>query len=248
MPFKLLWLLPLFWAPRAVPQSDGLPAKETLYYTIEWRLITAGKARMDWTAPARPGSGWQVNLHLESVGLVSKLYKVDDNYGAILNDGLCAQSAQSTTREGSRQRETKIAFDYETHKASYVERDRVKNTTVLAKEIEIAACVHDVTGSLYFVRTLTLDPGQSVMVPVSDGKKSVMAKVEAQQREDVKTPAGSFKTVRYEAYLFNNVLYRRSAHLYVWFTDDRRKLPVQIRVRMPFTIGTITLQLEKRVE
>jgi hypothetical protein len=41
------------------------------------------------------------------------------------------------------------------------------------------------------------------------------------------------------------VLYRRPAHLYVWLTDDRRKLPVQIRVRMPITIGTITLQLEK---
>jgi hypothetical protein len=52
--------------------------------------------------------------------------------------------------------------------------------------------------------------------------------------------------VRYEIHLFNNVLYRRRAYLYVWLTDDRRRLPVQIRVRMQFTIGTITLQLEKR--
>jgi len=41
------------------------------------------------------------------------------------------------------------------------------------------------------------------------------------------------------------VLYKRSAHLYVWLSDDARKLPVQIRVRMQFTIGTITLQLAK---
>jgi hypothetical protein len=31
----------------------------------------------------------------------------------------------------------------------------------------------------------------------------------------------------------------------VWVSDDRRKLPVQIRVRMTFTIGTITLLMEK---
>jgi hypothetical protein len=40
-------------------------------------------------------------------------------------------------------------------------------------------------------------------------------------------------------------LYKRPAHLEIWLSDDRRRLPVQIRVRMPFTIGTITLQLEK---
>jgi hypothetical protein len=72
-----------------------------------------------------------------------------------------------------------------------------------------------------------------------------MAKVEAQQREDVKTPLGTFKTVRYEIYLFNGALYQRSAHLNIWMTDDRRRLPVQIRVRMTFTIGTITLTLDK---
>ena len=100
-------------------------------------------------------------------------------------------------------------------------------------------------GGLYFLRTLNLEPKQSTEVPVSDGKKSVMAKVEAQQREEVKTPDGVFKTVRYELYLFNDVLYRRSGHLTIWLSDDRRKLPVQIRVRLQFTIGTITLLLAK---
>jgi len=116
---------------------------------------------------------------------------------------------------------------------------------LLAQDIEIPPCVHDVAGGLYFLRTLNLEPGHSVNVAVSDGKKSVMAKVEAQQREDVKTPEGVFHTIRYEAYLFDNVLYRRPAHLNIWLTDDRRKLPVEIRVRMQFAIGTIALLLEK---
>jgi hypothetical protein len=105
--------------------------------------------------------------------------------------------------------------------------------------------VQDVVGGLFFIRTLNLEPGQSAQIPVTDGKKSVMVKVEAQAREDVKTPAGTFKTMRYEVYLFNNVLYKRSAHVNLWISDDRRRLPVQIRVRMTFTIGTINLQLEK---
>ena len=238
-------LVALVCAPLAIPQSSTLPSKETLYYNLEWRLITAGKARVELMARPQPRAGWQVTLHLESVGLVSKLFRVEDDYTALLNPSLCAESAQMTTHEGNRQRETKITFDAENKKASYLERDRIKNSTVLSHEIDIPACVHDVIGGLYFLRTLNLEPNQSTEVPVSDGKKSVMARVEAQQREDVKTPDGVFKTVRYELYLFNDVLYRRSGHLTVWLSDDRRKLPVQIRVRLQFTIGTITLQLAK---
>ena len=229
---------PLLWT-----QSASLPSKEVLSYNIEWRLVTAGKAQLEWAATPQPHAGYQVNVHVESVGLVSKLFKVEDDYRATLGPSVCVQSSELTSHEGNRRRDTRITFDSETRKASYLERDIAKNSVLNSREIDIPECVHDVVGGIYFLRTLNLEPGQSTEVPVSDGKKSAMAKVEAQQREDVKTPAGTFKTVRYEIYLFDNVLYRRSAHLNVWLTDDRRRLPVQIRVRMQFTIGTITLQL-----
>jgi hypothetical protein len=242
---RLLPLLVLFAAsPLAKSQGPTLPARESLSYNIEWRLISAGKARLDWTSLG-PRAGWEAKLHVESSGMVSKLFKVDDEYTATLNQALCVQSSQLITREGKRQRDTRATFDPDSKKAAYLERDRVKNTT-LSEEIEIPACVHDVVGGLYFLRTLSLEPGQAVQVPVSDGKKAVIARVEAQQREDVKTPAGTFKTIRYELFLFNNVLYRRFGHLYVWMTDDSRKLPVQIRVRLQFAIGTITLLLDKQ--
>jgi hypothetical protein len=230
-------------SPSANPPGADLPSRETLYYAVEWRLITAGRAKIEWHR--QPNAGWQANLRLESTGLVSKLYKVEDDYSANLNASLCADSVQMTSHEGNRERDTRITFEGAAHRAAYLERDRLKNATLQQHEIEIPACVHDVLGGLMFLRTLNLEPGQSTMVPVSDGKRSVMAKVEAQLREDIRTPEGVFHTIRYEAYLFDNVLYRRPAHLHVWLTDDRRKLPVQVRVRMQITIGTITLQLQK---
>jgi hypothetical protein len=53
------------------------------------------------------------------------------------------------------------------------------------------------------------------------------------------------KTIRYEAFLFDNILFRRSGHLHIWLTDDERRLPVQLQVKMNVAIGTITLRLEK---
>jgi hypothetical protein len=236
-------LLPLLLVPPVFAQSGALAGHEHLEYNVEWRLITAGRATVDWNGDAR--NGWQVGLRIESIGLVSKLFKVEDSYTARLDGGLCAQSLHLTSHEGNRERETRVTFDAESRRASYLERDRLKNTVVLATETPIPACVHDVIGGLFYLRTLNIEPGQSTQIAVSDGKRSVMGKVEAQQREDVKTPDGTFHTTRYEVFLFNGVLYKRSAHLLIWLTDDRRKLPVQLRVRMQFTIGTITLQLAK---
>jgi hypothetical protein len=242
MRLRPLWL---FLVPVSLVSQQGftLPPKETLIYDIEWRLFNAGKAKVQLQQEQR--DGYQVNLHVESTGFVSKLFKVEDEYSANLSTSLCAESIQMTTHEGNRERETKIAFDANSKHASYLERDRTKNAVVAQHEIDIPSCVHDIVGGLFFIRTLNLEPGQSTMIPVTDGKKSVMAKMEAQAKEDVKTPEGTFHTIRYEAYLFNNVLYRRAAHLNVWLTDDRRRLPVQLRVRMTFTVGTITLLLEK---
>jgi Protein of unknown function (DUF3108) len=241
-----VWMtLFLCFAP-VVAAPVALPMREDLHYTVEWRLVTAGKAHLVWSATAHDADpGWQADLHLESSGLVSKLFKVQNDYISNLESDLCAAGSYLKAEEGKRRKETRVTYDRAARKAEYLEKDLDKNTVVTAEEIDIPPCVHDVLGGLYLLRTLNLQPGQNTQVAVSDGKKSVMARVEAQQREEIKTPSGAYKTIRYEAFLFNNVLYRRYGHLYVWLTDDNRKLPVQIRVRLQFAIGTITLQLEK---
>jgi len=93
--------------------------------------------------------------------------------------------------------------------------------------------------------SMTIDPGQSAQIPMSDGRRSSPVKIEAQEREDVKTAAGAFKTIRYEAFLMNGVIYTRKGKTEIWLTDDARHLPVQIRLRMNFPVGSVTLQLQK---
>ena len=70
--------------------------------------------------------------------------------------------------------------------------------------------------------------------------------MEAQEREEVATPAGTFKTIRYEANLMNNVVYMRQGRVFIWVTDDAARIPVQFRLRLAFPVGAVTLQLEKR--
>jgi len=241
--------LALFAIPSLLPQAKppvaqptAFPSAETLSYGIEWRLINAGYARLSLT-PKK--SGWESKLHLESGGLVSKLYKLDYNYSSEMEDQFCTGSTDLNAIERSRHRETKVTYDHVRNKANYVERDLLKNSISKTSEIDIPACVSDVIAGLYKVRTLKLEPGQSTQVQLSDGKKSVSVRLDAQQREQIKTAAGTFNTIRYEAYVFNGVLFSRKAELQVWITDDARRLPVQIRARMSFPIGSITFELQK---
>lgn len=216
---------------------------EVFQYGIEWRLVRAGMAQLSRTP--RPGAGWATDLHLESAGLVSKLYKVNDDYRSLFDSAFCTSNIHLSAHEGSRRRDTTVVFNSETKKSHYLEKDLVKNNIVLEKELDTAECVQDVLAALVRLRAQSMKPGQSVQFPISDGKKMVSGKIDAQEKEKVKTPAGEYQTLRYEAHLFNDVLFRRKARLYVWLTDDDRKLPVQIRVRLGFPIGTITFQLEK---
>jgi len=235
-----LLVLALMLAPSQSRQAA--PGGESYQYKAEWRFIHAGDVKLSRT---RSGNGWQARLQLQSAGLVSLLYRVDDLYLAQFGENLCATGSTLTAREGSRQRETRITYDPERRKAGYVERDLRRNTNIDTHEIDVPACVHEIVGGLYRLRSLRLPVGKSAEIPITDGKKSVSARVEAQQQESVETPAGRFKTIRYEAFLFNDVLYRRSGRLFIWLTDDERRAPVQIRARLQFPIGTITLQLVK---
>lgn len=237
-------ILALLLLPSQSRQANtpGVTGSESLQYAVEWRLVRAGTVRLEIKDS---GGGREARLQVRSTGLVSMLFPLDDLYTAQLGKELCAVGTVLTTKEGSRSRETKVTYDSQRRRASYVERDIKKNAEVLVREVDTPACVHDIVGGLYFMRTLSVPVGRSAEVAISDGKKSVMARVEAQKRETVTTPAGKFNAVRYEAFLFNNVLFGRSGVLYFWLTDDDRRLPVQIQVRLQFYIGTITLQLEK---
>lgn len=218
-----------------------------LYYRAEWRLMHAG----DVTLRYRPDGGgntekWLAELELKTRGFVEALYKVDNHYAVSFDGRFCAQSYEFQVRERGKKREIKVDYQAAPGKASYVEYDLEKAKVVDTKQIDVPECVHDELAALARLRTMAVEPESTVELPVSNGKKAVMARVQAQRRERIQTPSGVYDTVRYEAFLFKNVLYRRNARLFVWLTDDQRRLPVQIRVQMPFYLGTVTLQLARQ--
>ena len=243
--------------PQSVLMADGIsskafegalapfPSAENLSYDIEWRLIYAGSARLTLTPKPGEPQKWDSQLHVESGGMVSKLYTLQDNYKISMDNGFCTSTTHLDAVEGKRHREIKVVYDHSRGKADSVERDLVRNAVIKSSEVEIPACAIDAVAGLYKLRMDKLEPGQSTQVPMSDGKKTAYVRVEAQGREQLKLKTGTFETIRYEVFVFNGVLYSRKADLFVWLTDDAHRLPVQIRARMSFPVGAITFELTK---
>lgn len=211
---------------------------ERLTYTVEWRLIHAGNVVVE-TGPASD------LVKLESAGMVSALYKIEDTYRVQFDPSSCATSSSMDAKEGSRHRETTINFDRNRNRAFLTEKDLIRNTIVSRADVQIPSCPHDVITALKQLRRTRVDVGQSVQIPITDGRKSAAVKIEAQERERVTTPAGTFNTVRYEVSILNGVVYTRTGRVFVWLTDDEKRLPVQFRLRLSFPLGTVTVELEK---
>ena len=64
---------------------------------------------------------------------------------------------------------------------------------------------------------------------------------EASAKEEIKTPAGVFQTIRVEPTADEGIVKNRG-NIWVWYTDDARHMPVQIRAHLFW--GTITARLQ----
>jgi hypothetical protein len=82
--------------------------------------------------------------------------------------------------------------------------------------------------------------GKSFEMPVSDPLKTVVVTLKVEGREELKLPAGTFKTVRVEPTAEAGVVKNRG-QIWIWYTDDDRHLPVQMRAKSFW--GTITFRL-----
>lgn len=212
--------------------------EERLTYGVEWRLIHAGAVIME------KRKGRHV-MRLESAGIVSALLKIEDVYTVDDDEPFCATSSVMDAREGKKHHEARVTYDRAKNHAFFVERDLVNNTVLHETGTDIPNCVSDVVGGFAKLRSMNIALGQTAQIPVSDGRRFANVKVQAQQREEIRTAARTYQTIRYDADLMNGVVYTRKGQVLLWISDDAHRVPVQIQLKTTFPVGTVTLQLEK---
>lgn len=214
-----------------------IPVNQSLTYAVDWRVFPAGTATFHLWAD---GENQHVTATAASIGTVNLLFPVADRYDSIFNRRTgCSTEYRKQIQEGHRRLTGLMELDYAAHQQRLSEKNLVTGT-YKQKNSPIPGCVSDVLSGIFYVATQPLQVGHDLHFPLADGGKVVAVTMKVEAKETVVTPAGTFAAIRVEPTADAGVVKNRGSIL-IWYSDDARHLPVQVRAHLFW--GTITMRL-----
>jgi hypothetical protein len=205
----------------------SFPAKQTLTYAVDWRVFPAGTATFHLE---QVGNLQHVIATGESIGAVNLLFRVNDRFESYFN--------RTTGCSSSFAKQLRFAEG----KQVLEEKNLVSGTSKL-QQAPIPPCVTDLMSAIFYGGSQPLQPGASFHMPVADAMRVVDVTMKGEAREQVVTLAGTFQTIRVQPIADAGVVKNRG-NIWIWYTDDDRRLPVQMRARLFW--GTITMRRSNR--
>ena len=203
-----------------------------------WRIFNAGTAtlRMEQAGPENRVLGTA-----SATSAAALLYRVQDRYESFFDPAtFCSRNTSRSVQEGYRRVETSITFDYARGK-SVLEQKNLRKKETKHEEHNIPGCVTDVLTAIYYVASLPLQPGRTYSFPLNDGGETITVNVHAEAREQIKTPAGTFNTIRVQPEAASGLL-KGKGRIWIWYSDDAPRVPVQARAHLYWGTLTFTLQ------
>jgi hypothetical protein len=215
----------------------SFPTKQTLTYAVDWRVFPAGTATFHLE---QVGGMQHVVATGESIGAVNLLFRVNDRFESYFNRTTgCSTSFAKQLQEGRRQLVSTLRFLPSEGKQVLEEKNLVTGTSK-HQESPIPPCVTDLMSAIFYGGSQPLQPGGAFHMPVADAMRVVDVTMKAEAKEQVVTLAGTFQTIRVQPVADAGVVKNRG-NIWIWYTDDDRRIPVQMRARLFW--GTITMRL-----
>jgi hypothetical protein len=224
--------------PLAAPRAGfSFAQRQTLTYTVDWRVFPAGTAVLHFEAN---GSNERLTANADTIGAINLLFHVGDHFQSTFDrDKGCTYEFDKQTIEGRRQINSTLKLDYAQGKSILDEKNMVNGQTKHV-EMPVAGCLTDLLTGIYYAASQPMEIGKSFVIPVVDALHSVPVTMKVEGREEIKTTLGTFKTLRVQPTADAGVVKNRGS-IWIWYTDDERHLPVQMRARLFW--GTITFRL-----
>jgi len=208
-------------------------------YAVEWHFFTAGTATIHVESA---GAEKHVVASADSAGVVNILYTVRDRFQSVVDPKtFCSLRISKHAEEGSHKRQTEIRFDSARRK-SVSRRRTSRPTPPRQSRTTFPDALRMFLTGFYYLGSMPLAPGNIYLFPVNDGNKTAIVRAEVEGKEAVKTPTGAYSAIRVRAEATSGAL-RGTGALWIWYAEDERHTPVQMRAKMSW--GTLMFRLQK---
>ncbi|MGP8252602.1 MAG: DUF3108 domain-containing protein [Terracidiphilus sp.] len=220
--------------PRA---GFAFPQKQTLTYSVDWRVFPAGTAVIHFESD---GDREKISATADTIGAINLLFRVTDKFQSTFDrEKGCTYEFDKQTAEGRRQIDQTLRVDYD-QKKSYLDQKNLVNGQTKHVETPVNGCLTDLLTGVFYAASQPLEFGHNFVIPMADPQSIVPVTMKVEGREEIKTSLGTFKTLRVQPTADAGVVKNRG-NIWIWYTDDDRHLPVQMRARLFW--GTITFRL-----
>ena len=235
------WLLAAVLAvapPASAAVSDIFVAGETLDFELSWVAVSGGGMRMTIGPVPNDPLHFRITSVAKSSSSLAFLVKFRDQIESIVNrDDLSTIRFAKHLNEKGRSKDDSTVVD---EKRKIAMRRRPNHDT---EEVSVPKPVFDPLSLVYHIRQLPLEPGNTQRFAVFADGKLYTLEAKIMFRESLSTPAGTFNTVVVEPKMLAGGLFRDEGDLRIWYTDDARHIPVQIKSDLK--IGSITATLRR---
>jgi len=216
--------------------SDS-PIKAKFVYNIYWSGIKAGEATLSYE---NTPEGIIITSRAESAPFISIFYKVDDLSQSILAPDGHPNKYIVKIREGNRKRDKITYFSTKPESSSQkvIYTNKLNNERV---EFNLDKQAFDPLSAAYEISRRKLRTGRSEYIDIFDNKKVYNTEVQVLGKERISTPAGEFDTILIKPLLKSEGIFLKSGDIYIWLTDDDKRIPVMIKSRVK--IGSVTVEM-----
>ena len=223
-------------APQTLPFGPG----EKVQYDVRWQLYKAAKAvvRVCPFTSKKGKPAWHFELEIKSNKLIDKIFKVRDHIQGFVDQGFTGSVGYLYSGKGKKKKDIRVKFPGD-GTAIY------SNFKKKRDPIDIPEDCFDPISAYFKMRSFNLTSGRTISFPITDGKKAFVQKGNILGREKITMKSGSYDTIVVEPYVthFSGVFKKsKDPTVRVWITDDDRKIPVRIRIKV--VVGAIYFDLK----
>jgi hypothetical protein len=220
---------------RKIPNTS-FAGGEYLRFDVNYGFVTAGEAvmRVEDTVYHGARKCLKIMFSVSSKPFFDIVYKVRDHYRTYMDaGGLFPWRFEQHLREGNYERDFTAEFDQTNHIATTTEG-----------KYSVPPYVQDIMSAFYFARTVdytNFRDGQRIHLKNFYKDSTYELDVKFRGRQEIEVAAGKFKCVVIEPLAREGGLFKSEGTVFVWLTDDDRKMPV--RVNSKVAIGSIDSEL-----